>query len=204
MVVWRYTYGFSRKSHAISESFISKATGICKRYISSELNKLIELKVINLISPSTYTSAKVISFNKNYDEWVNCRTIIQEANNPSTVEELQDTTKETYEHFEKLWELYPKKKGKGSVSDSKKKELYKISFEEMSRAIERYKEDIRANNTEEQYIKYGSTFFNSGYVDYLDVNYKQTSSLPLSVSQAPTNPEYLKARAQIDKLNLGG
>ena len=33
LVCWRYLYGFNRKQAELSESFISKATGISKRYI---------------------------------------------------------------------------------------------------------------------------------------------------------------------------
>lgn len=73
--------------------------------------------------------------------------------------------------FEKLWELYPRKEGKGQVSISKKKELYKIGYDEIVRAIERYKD--ATTNTEARFIKMGSTFFNSGYVDYLDANYEE-------------------------------
>lgn len=71
--------------------------------------------------------------------------------------------------FESLWELYPVKKGKGNVSDTQKGKLYAIGYDEMKRAIERYSRDNA--NTELQYWKHGSTFFNSGYVDYLDANY---------------------------------
>lgn len=72
--------------------------------------------------------------------------------------------------FEKLWKLYPVKKGKGRVSDTQKTKLFKIGFEEMSRAIERYKRYVDSVD----YLQYqnGSTFFNSGYVDYLDENYR--------------------------------
>ena len=65
--------------------------------------------------------------------------------------------------------LYPRKEGKGQVSDSKKEELFKIGLEEMSRAIQRYK-DAKIG-TEKKFLQMGSTFFNSGYVDYLDKNY---------------------------------
>lgn len=71
--------------------------------------------------------------------------------------------------FEILWTEYPKKKGKGSISANKKKELYKIGLDEMLRTIKRYKIDIAG--TDIQFVKNGSTFFNSGYIDYLDVNY---------------------------------
>lgn len=70
------------------------------------------------------------------------------------------------ENFKKLWELYPKKKGKGSVSKSTKKELLKIGYEVMAECIELYKKDIVG--VEEKYICFGSTFFNSRYKDYLE------------------------------------
>ena len=76
--------------------------------------------------------------------------------------------------FEKLWILYPVKKGKGQVSDAKKMKLLMIGYDEMSRAIERYKKYVDSVN----YLQYqnGSTFFNGGYVDYLDVNYTEQKS----------------------------
>lgn len=76
--------------------------------------------------------------------------------------------------FDKVWELYPVKKGKGRVSDTQKAKLFKFGFDEMSRSIERYKQYVDSVD----YLQYqnGSTFFNSGYVDYLDANYLDTVS----------------------------
>ena len=79
--------------------------------------------------------------------------------------------KDISEFFEKIWLLYPNKKGKGQVSDSKKKTLYNIGLEEMTRAIERYKRDLSKEDWRKP--QNGSTFFNSGYVDYLDANYSE-------------------------------
>lgn len=75
--------------------------------------------------------------------------------------------------FEKLWKLYPVKKGKGRVSDAKKMELYKIGIEEMARAIGRYKRYVVSVD----YLQYqnGGTFFNGGYMDYLDANYTESA-----------------------------
>lgn len=73
--------------------------------------------------------------------------------------------------FEDLWKLYPSKKGKGQVSDTKKKELLKIGKEELERAIDRYKADLKKDEDWRK-TQNGSTFFNSGYVDYLDNNYE--------------------------------
>lgn len=77
--------------------------------------------------------------------------------------------------FETIWKAYPKKKGKGQISKDKKKKLYNIGEDQILRCIERYKQEIADKGTAEQYIMYGSTFFNSGYVDYLDENYNQSS-----------------------------
>lgn len=73
--------------------------------------------------------------------------------------------------FESIWKLYPSKKGKGQVSDSKKKALYDIGYDELSRAIERYKAGLARDEWRKP--QNGSTFFNSGYIDYLDVNYTE-------------------------------
>lgn len=78
--------------------------------------------------------------------------------------------KEANELFERLWSLYPSKKGKGQVSDRKKAELLKVGYKEMSRAIKRYKECLE-KDADWRKPQNGSTFFNSGYIDYLDKNY---------------------------------
>ena len=79
--------------------------------------------------------------------------------------------------FESIWKLYPNKKGKGQVSDSKKKALYDIGYDELSRAIERYKAGLAQD--EWRKLQYGSTFFNSGYIDYLDANYTEPEQTEL-------------------------
>jgi hypothetical protein len=80
------------------------------------------------------------------------------------------------ELFNELWREYPRKQGKGSVSQKQKEKLFHIGKEEMLRAINRYKQQIESEHTEQKYIKMGSTFFNSGYVDYLDANYEESAS----------------------------
>ena len=74
--------------------------------------------------------------------------------------------------FESIWNLYPVKKGKGSVSKKQKKVLYDIGYEHVKRCIERYVNELESKNKDIQYWKHGSTFFNSGYIDYLDCNYE--------------------------------
>lgn len=83
--------------------------------------------------------------------------------------------REANELFERLWDRYPNKRGKGNVSDAKKRAFLEIGEEQMLRAIQRY---VDEHNTKERSgaftpnWKNGSTFFNSGYIDYLDENYR--------------------------------
>lgn len=72
--------------------------------------------------------------------------------------------------FENLWNMYPSKRGKGQISDAKKRHLLDIGIDEMTRAIERYKADLAENTWKKP--QNGSTFFSSGYVDFLDENYE--------------------------------
>lgn len=70
LVVWRYTYGFSRKRHELSETFISNATNIHKKQISRELNYLIKQNIIAVSKEATFTTPRIIEFNKNYNKWL--------------------------------------------------------------------------------------------------------------------------------------
>ena len=95
------------------------------------------------------------------------------SNNKEYKELCASVSKKTLdEFFGSIWQLYPNKKGKGQVSEAKRKALYQIGYEEMSRAIERYKKDLKKDASWRK-PQNGSTFFNSGYVDYLDKNYTE-------------------------------
>lgn len=87
--------------------------------------------------------------------------------------------------FEKLWTLYPNKRGKGQISNANKRHLLDIGYEQMARAIDRYKADLARDNWRKP--QNGSTFFNSGYVDYLDENYTPPDPKSRTAGSAKTN-----------------
>ena len=80
--------------------------------------------------------------------------------------------------FDSLWQIYPVKKGKGQVSDAKRKKLYEIGEAEMHRAIHRYLTELK-KDADWRKPQNGSTFFNSGYVDYLDANFVPQETQPI-------------------------
>lgn len=86
--------------------------------------------------------------------------------------------------FERLWKAYPNKRGKGQVSDAKKKKLAEIGEEKMQRAMARYIEELKQEPWKK--TQNGSTFFNSGYIDYLDENYEK----PAVIAQKPKNNQF--------------
>ena len=64
------------------------------------------------------------------------------------------------DEFEKLWELYPKKQGKKKACENYiKARKGGATSEEVEKGIIAYAEYIKATNTEDRYIKQGSTFF---------------------------------------------
>ena len=96
----------------------------------------------------------------------------QAITNSSEKRETRNEKRETADVlFEKLWKEYPRKMGKGQVSDSKKLELYKIGEDVMFKCLKRFKKQMENENRPIEKYQYGSTFFNSGYIDYLDENY---------------------------------
>lgn len=92
--------------------------------------------------------------------------------------ERQKVKQEATQLFEKLWEQYPCKRGKAKVSDSAKLKMLKAGADQMQRALSRYLHDLERESWRKP--QNGSTFFTSGYVDYLDSNYASAPEQPRS------------------------
>ncbi len=100
------------------------------------------------------------------DDGNSCRNPIQYE----IQSESAQSADETESCFLALWDLYPKKEGKSSVSKKAKIELHKAGFDVVSSAIENYKDKIQRENRDIQYVKNGSTFFNGAWRDYVVVD----------------------------------
>lgn len=109
----------------------------------------------------------------------------------------QSRKKEADENLERLWKLYPKKLGKGKISDTQKLKLLEIGYDELERAIHRYCQYNK--DKDKQYWQNGSTFFNSGYIDFLDENYEDSSSF----SGAEMNKPKKEPLSERERIRLG-
>lgn len=170
---------------------ISAETGLTESQVRTALKKLKETGYISTKSTNKYTIYTVNEYQKYIDCGQVAETTTEEnkvVENGTKMEQTEEKAKETCEKskenceksnkkainecFERLWKKYPSKKGKGQVSDTKKKVLYQIGEEHIQRALERYLDGLEKDASWRK-PQNGSTFFNSGYVDYLDENYEK-------------------------------
>ncbi|WML42700.1 replication protein [Neobacillus sp. PS3-40] len=91
--VWRYTYGYDRKEHIFSLSFLEKTTNLTRTRISESLKGLIEKKVLLEIQKGGGRRSKVLSFNKNYDDWEIEKYANSSLQNDTTRGQRNDTTR---------------------------------------------------------------------------------------------------------------
>lgn len=86
--------------------------------------------------------------------------------------------------FEKVWKAYPRKKEKASAYKSYKARLKDYTPDQLLLATQRYAEECKILDTEDRYIKHGSTFFGPSlpFTDYLTDDYRKP------VARSGTNP----------------
>lgn len=163
-----------------SRARISAETGLTVDQVRTALKKLKDTGYISTKSTNKYTIYTVNEYQKYIGGQV-AETTTEEnkvvengTKMEQTVERKMEQTDEKAinECFERIWKKYPSKKGKGQVSDTKKKVLYQIGEEHIQRALKRYLDGLEKDASWRK-PQNGSTFFNSGYVDYLDENYEK-------------------------------
>ncbi len=138
LIVWRYTYGFSRKQHALSVSFIAQAIQSDVRTVKRELNRLIDMKIISVILEASFNTTRVIAFNKDFDKWLN-----NEHHGGKSSPRYQ---KDTSSGGQKS-----KNDGKsGGESDTQERKSLKKSFKESKPVKHRYGEYRHVLLTDEQ------------------------------------------------------
>lgn len=68
LIVWRYTYGFGRKSHEFAINFLAEATKSHRNQIQREVTVLVKLDILRIVSKGN-NRTKILSFNKDYESW---------------------------------------------------------------------------------------------------------------------------------------
>ena len=68
-IIIRSTYGWNKKSHPISLTFIEQGTGIDKTQIKRELKTLIQKQIVKVYVEPDFNNPREIGINKDYDKW---------------------------------------------------------------------------------------------------------------------------------------
>jgi len=101
------------------------------------------------------------------DEKIICP--IDEKIKDNSTSSSNNTSNNIEDHFKLVWKLYPKKLGKGKISAAKKKAMIKYTIDQWKVIIKRYDSSV----LDKTFLMHGSSFFNVGYVDYIDENYQE-------------------------------
>ena len=162
--------------HLYSKYGVLTSTGIQKQYLKATAKRdVVELKkeflLIEIPSNRKNVVINSISVGINANSSVRNEQSREEKSKEENINKMCKA--DAYALFENLWKMYPNKKGKGQVSDKDKMKLLEIGLEEMTRAIDRYKNELEKDKDWRK-PQNGSTFFHSGYVDYLDANYEES------------------------------
>ncbi len=184
---------------------ILTSEGVQRRYLNAVARReKVELKKEYLLISVGKNNGNVIINEVNVD-----RNVINTHRNKQSREEksreeyykntMCECEAEASALFDRLWPLYPVKKGKGQVSMAAKKRLLKVGYDEMVRAIDRYKAELE-KDSDWRKPQNGSTFFNSGYVDYLDTNYVPDKTVQKKKSQAKSFAERDTTKSEMDEL----
>ena len=207
---------------------ISAETGLTEWQVRTALKKLKDTGYISTKSTNKYT---IYTINE-YQKYIDCGQVAETTTEENTMvengtkmeqpverkmEQTDENAKKNCEKskenceksnkkainecFEKLWKQYPNKRGKGQVSDAKKKVLYQIGEEHIQRALEKDASWRKPQN--------GSTFFNSGYIDYLDENYEKPPEPkpqrnPASILECERDYDFDDLEQQLLEKQFGG
>ena len=215
LIVYAIIYGFSQNKQGEftgSAQYLADWVGCTRRTVMTILNKLVENNFISKTEIILNNNEKRVSYQaergcektshgvKNFHRGCekishnininnNTNNNNRDINNVhSCSESLEETPEETAEEFfARAWQYYPNKRGKGQVSEKSKERLMSHGWDNIKRAIDRYLEDLKKD--EWRQAQNGSTFFNSGYIDYLDENYTP-----------PMNPKLDYSKTDLDDL----
>jgi hypothetical protein len=123
----------------------------------------------------------------------------EKSNNEVTYNKTNITTQE---FFDKVWSLYPLKKGKADLTNGDIVKLKKHGYKTIKMCIDRYLDFIEEKKKEgfNQFLQNGYKFFTKGYIDYLDENYTPYKAQPRnSNSDKPIQSKNFEQREYDDE-----
>lgn len=190
-----YTMANSYGSIFPSNAYLAKRYGKTKGTVSANLKRLEEKGYIKLEyefengevkkryiypcvdkslggipkNPHTPTEESLGGIPKNRKYNISTNKSINKSTN--NISDKSDKESDLETRFNNIWKIYPNKKGKPKALLAYKRAVKSgTTDEEIKTGLENYLEEIRVKNTQQNYIKHGSTWFNGkGWEDDYDL-----------------------------------
>lgn len=184
------TYENDKKSDTVDNTVNNTVDDTVKQRISNSFfttSDTVYNTVNNTVSDTSKKELLKRNIKKNTKKENNTSSSSDDGNGDIS---SNNSKKELQDQIESLWSMYPNKKGKATAIKKLPKLIHQYGYEQIERCIERYKQEVEAKGTPREYIKYGSTFFNGGYMDYLDENYQEEQKKGAEVDGYDENGDY--------------
>lgn len=170
-------------SRGIQKRYLKACTD-CKRTNITMIKEYLLIKDEELLS-SIKTLKSIISEEAEViteeteviTEEINVKTEI--STQSKVKESREEKNKELKEFLNSICDLYPNNNGKNRMSEKKIKELMKVGYDNLKIAVDRYLHCVQVERDGgfKRSYKDCSTFFNTGYKDYLDGEYKPVETV---------------------------
>ena len=177
-----------KREFTVANSTLMGLTSFDKNKIDRSRNELKQKGYINYQNGKNQFQAgtyEILSFDTAFDTALDTAldTAHEDINKPNktkhnnTSSKDDDTKKELKKHFELIWDIYPHKLGKAKAEEYFLKWVkgrkingttIKLTDKQMYLAVKKYKKECEDKQIEQQYIKYGDTFFNKAILDYVE------------------------------------
>lgn len=163
-----FTISFSewKQTSTVEDNFRSRVEAEFHRGVEAEFHSRVEAGFHQEI-------------NNKINNKENINKYIAHSHEQNISDEKAPLNNDLEKYFDEIWKLYPLKKGKGRISTTKKKQLYKLG-DEIKRCISRYiahVENERNRGFKDLRYQDGSRFFSNGYIDFLDENFQELESM---------------------------
>lgn len=164
LCILRYTYGFHRKEHDLSITFIAKAINRHKLEVSKYINNLIKKNVLIEYEKPSFLSSRQVGINKDYSKWntiqlvklltgnKNTNTTVSKITN-TTVSKItnQETKNKTKKETKNIYGGY----GRIKLTKNEYKKLCEdFTKEFIDKQIELLDEYVESNNNKNKYTNF--------------------------------------------------
>ncbi len=167
-VILRNTYGWNRKEHPLSFSFLAKATGLLEPNVARAIRHLIDRKIVRVIQNDN-SNINLYGLNKDYEQWRwvirNDKGFIQNDKVRVIQNDKQQRhilkTYNIHEHFDSFWDTYPKKLNKSTAKKSwEKLKPTKVLLSTILKDIKRKRTSDEWQKQNGQFIPYPASYLN--------------------------------------------